>query len=179
MSGFSDLLTQPTAPWWAAIASGLVGLSLSSWISARADKKRRQLERQDRWGKDILEYASAYIDAVNQIFNPDFVLDDDELETTRRLTHDRVELQRPAISAGNRLKFVAPTLHPHAQKVLLTTLAFYELDISEESRESEPRAACAKAREEFDAALHTELGVRRQPAEKTSWRERWCNKQGV
>jgi hypothetical protein len=179
MSGLSDFLTQDTAPWWTVLASGFGGLFLSNGFTAGADKKRRQLEREDRWAKDILEYASAYIDAVNQIFNPDFVLVDDELENARRLTHDRVELLRPAISAGKRLKFVAPTLHPHAQEVLLTTSAFYELDVGQESRAGKERAACAKAREEFDAALHTELGVRRQPVEKTSWRERWRNQQSA
>lgn len=172
MSGFSDFLTQDAAPWWAAIASGFIGLSLSSWFTGRADTKRRKLELQEKWGKDILEYASAYIEAVNQIFNPDFVLDAD-LENQRRITHDRVELQRPAISSGKRLKFVAPTLHPYSQKVLLTTLDYYELDASRNNRHSDEFDTLAKAREEFDDALHDLLGVRKATAEKTSWRDRW------
>ena len=175
MSGLSDFLTQDTAPWWTVLASGFGGLFLSNGFTARADKKRRQLEledreleRQDRWGKDILEYASAYIDAMNQIFNPDFVLVDDDLETKRHVAHDPVQLQQHAISVGQRLHFVAPTLRPQVQKVFSTTMAFYELDINQENRESEQRAAVATARAEFDAALNGLLGVRRMPTETTS-----------
>lgn len=173
MSGLSDFLTQDTAPWWSVLASGFVGLFLSNAFTARADRKRRQLEledrkleRQDRWGKDILEYASAYIDAVNQIFNPDMVLAE-HLENKRRTTHDRVQLQESVTSVGQRLHFVAPTLRPHVEEVHVTTMDYYELDYKQENRHSPQFVAMATARAEFSTALHDLLGVRRTPDEKT------------
>jgi len=158
MSGFSDLLTQTTAPWWVAIVSGLLGLLASSLLTTCAERRRRKHELQDRWTTEILVFATAYIDAVNELFNPDLVYGE-YLEPARREKHELDQVLGACVTAGQRLEFVAPSMRPQVRSVFRTTREYYELEIKQENRESETFKAVTKARDEFVSVLNDRLGV--------------------
>lgn len=123
-----------------------------------AEKQRQERELQARWGKEILEYALAYITGANKIFDPDLVYGE-YIEPLRRAEHDITALTQSVIAEGQRLQFVAPTLRPQVLQVFKTTMDYYQLTIKQENRDSQQFVDVAQARAEFSTAVSKLLGV--------------------
>jgi|GEM_PF-4434342 len=64
MSAISDFLTTDTSPWWAAIATGLIGGSVTAWYAARLDRKKTAAEKELRWDAALKEHCADLIAAV-------------------------------------------------------------------------------------------------------------------
>ncbi|MCZ4544926.1 hypothetical protein BS618_07540 [Rhodococcus erythropolis] len=123
-----------------------------------AERQRQERELQARWGKEILEYAMAYITGANQIFDPNLV-HGAYIEPDRRAGHDLTQLTQSVVEDGQRLQFVAPTLRPQIVRVFTTTMDYYQLEIKQENRDSQQFADVAQARAEFSTAVNKLLGV--------------------